>query len=88
MAKRLPDRLAESENQSSALPKVNKRDGELLAVTELQVTGKRCAESREIITFERDARLCPNCGEVFVKAHTPEECVSCGKTLGAAAVTL
>ncbi len=88
IAKRLPARLKLSEAQRDALPKVSRRDGETRIVTELQVAGKRCAASSEIVTFEKDARLCPNCGELFARSHTPNECVTCAQPLGSAAVAI
>ena len=41
---------------------------------------KQRAESAA--AFERDARLCPNCGEVYLKDQVPKKCLTCQAELG------
>ena len=51
-----------------------------------QVAGRRCAATDKIISFERDARLCPNCAQVYHKDNVPKECVTCGTEVAGRAV--
>lgn len=46
----------------------------------LQIVGRRCAESKRVIAFEPDARVCPACERVYHKAHVPTQC-ACGTSL-------
>jgi hypothetical protein len=54
----------------------------------VQLAGLRCAASDTLISFERDARLCPTCGEVYHHAHVPAKCVTCDGAVGSAAITV
>ena len=47
----------------------------------LQTTGRRCAKSRKVIRYERDARICSVCTQVYLKDNLPNECVTCGKPI-------
>jgi predicted RNA-binding Zn-ribbon protein involved in translation (DUF1610 family) len=69
-----------------ALPAVVQGAGEVVAVTGDQVAGRRCAATQKIISFERDARLCPNCGQVYFKDNVPQTCVTCGEEVAGRAV--
>jgi hypothetical protein len=42
-----------------------------------QVAGLRCKATDRPITFERDARLCGRCGEVYHKDGAPKRCLTC-----------
>jgi hypothetical protein len=86
VAKRVPDVLDVKPAVVDTLPRPKKRDGELMEVETVQVTGRHCAESDKPITFERDARLCPKCGQVYHRKHVPEACVTCGDALGPNAI--
>jgi len=55
-------------------------------IDSLQIAGKNCAASDRPIAFERDARLCPNCAEVYHKDSVPKKCVTCENDLGDRAV--
>jgi len=63
------------------LPEPKERDGELLTIDSLQVAGRHCAATDKPIAFERDARLCPNCAQVYHKDHVPKKCVTCNADL-------
>jgi hypothetical protein len=54
----------------------------------LVMTGAPCAASGEPITFDADARFCPQCAEVYLAAHVPERCVRCEAAVGDAALAL
>lgn len=51
-----------------------------------QVAGRRCAATQKVIAFERDARLCANCAQVYQKDSVPKECVTCGAELAGKAL--
>lgn len=80
--RRVPDVLKLSKEEQAALPAPQATAGEELTVEGVQIAGRSCAESGETITFERDARLCPLCGEAYLKGHVPAECGTCGAELG------
>jgi ribosomal protein S27AE len=65
-----------------ALPAARENAGERLALEQLQVVGRRCAESGSIIAFEPDARVCGRCERVYHKDHVPEAC-ECGGAMSA-----
>jgi hypothetical protein len=69
------------------LPTPRDDDGELLVVESLQVAGRECAASGKTIAFERDARLCPQCCQVYLKDRVPKKCLTCDAELGERAVT-
>lgn len=85
-AERLPDVLDVSRGAVGELPAPRERDGETLIVEGVQIAGKRCAESGESILVEKDARLCGNCGQVYLAGKVPETCKTCGKPLGSRAL--
>jgi hypothetical protein len=68
------------------LPAPRDDDGELLSVEGAQVAGRTCAASGKTIAFERDARLCPQCTQVYLKDKVPKKCLTCGAELGERAV--
>ncbi len=66
------------------LPVARENAGERLTLDPVQVVGKRCAESKIIIAFEPDARVCPRCERVYHHEHVPDVC-ECGGPLTNAA---
>ncbi len=83
--KRVPDVVAIKREVMDALPKPSSDDGESVPVDGFPVVGRECAASDEPITFERDARICPNCSQVYLKTKVPAKCASCERPLGALA---
>jgi hypothetical protein len=63
------------------LPEPKEHDGQILTIDSLQIAGRHCASSDKPIAFERDARLCPNCAEVYHRDHVPKQCVTCDADL-------
>lgn len=63
------------------LPPVDETAGEVLALEPPQVAGLRCRESDRLIAFERDARLCGLCGELYHKDSVPRRCATCNAAL-------
>lgn len=64
----------------TTLPDAREDAGESVSLEPPQVVGRHCAESGKVISYEPDARLCPQCERVFHKASVPETC-SCGASL-------
>jgi hypothetical protein len=46
-----------------------------------QIAGEACKASHKIISFEKDARLCGKCGELYHKSGVPERCLTCDARL-------
>lgn len=87
-ASRIPGRIELSPAQHKGLPKLAEGDGELLVVDALQVAGQKCQHCGDLISIEKDARLCPACGAIYNFEHVPSECKICGGALGNRAVTV
>ncbi len=84
--RRLPEVMNVKQSELAGLPEPKDLDGELVAVEGVQVAGKHCAATNKPISFERDARLCPNCAQVYLKDAVPKKCVTCERDLGASAL--
>jgi len=74
---RIPKRVTVDPSRRDEITKSANEHAEVVAVEPMQVTGRRCKASDTIISFERDARVCKTCGEVYDKKHVPETCLSC-----------
>src|SRR5450755_405886 len=70
----------------AGLPELKDDDGEFVVIEGLQIAGRHCAASGKPISFERDARLCPVCGQVYLKDQVPKKCVTCDNELGPKAI--
>jgi hypothetical protein len=81
LVSRVPDALDVKSSEGDKLPEPKESDGELVPVENVQVAGKHCAASETPISFERDARLCPNCAAVYHKDHVPKKCVTCDEQI-------
>jgi len=86
--RRVPEAMNVKKNDVSDLPEPKDVDGELVTLEGVQVAGRHCAATGKPIAFERDARLCPNCAQVYLKDSVPKKCVSCQRDLGASAIEL
>jgi hypothetical protein len=86
-ARRVPDIMDVKPSVVERLPTPQPRDGEVMPVTGLQVAGWHCAVSGKAIAFERDARLCPNCGQVYHHTQVPPTCQTCHQELGERAIS-
>jgi hypothetical protein len=69
-----------AEDLSEKLPEASDDAGARLDVEPMQVVGKRCAATNEIIAYEPDARVCPRCERVYHVDHMPDAC-ACGEDL-------
>ncbi|MGC4070458.1 MAG: hypothetical protein QM784_38500 [Polyangiaceae bacterium] len=85
---RLPSVIDVSDQLVDTLPKPLKSTKEPAAepVRSLQIAGKRCAVSKNVISVERDARLCPKCATVYHRERLPKTCMTCNAELGSRAV--
>jgi hypothetical protein len=81
-SKRIGERVDVSPKAHERLPALADSDGEIVPALRLQLAGRRCAASGKSITFESDARLCPNCAALYHAGHVPAECTSCKRPLG------
>lgn len=86
--RRIPDVVDVKRNFIPGLPEPRDTDGELVPIEDLQVTGRRCAKSGRTIAFERDARLCANCGQVYHHTSVPKRCTTCQAELGERAISV
>ncbi|HEX4340300.1 MAG TPA: hypothetical protein VH062_30540 [Polyangiaceae bacterium] len=84
--RRLPKVVKVDEAGKRSIPLATQPGGEEVPVLGDQVAGRRCAATDKIISFERDARLCPNCAQVYHKDHVPKQCVTCGVDVAGRAV--
>jgi hypothetical protein len=78
--RRVPDAMDVRRDAVSGLPEPSDHDGEILTVE--KVAGRHCAASDRPISFQRDARLCPRCCEVYLHEEVPKKCVTCDADLG------
>lgn len=46
-----------------------------------QIAGRACKASGKVVAFEKDARLCGRCGELYLKASVPDRCLTCDARL-------
>lgn len=74
---RIPKRVTVPVDQQPAILAGTDDHGKTLAVEKMQLAGRRCKASNAIVSFERDARACSRCGEVYEKKHVPEKCLTC-----------
>ena len=84
--RRLPRIVQIDEAGKRSIPISSEPGGEEVPVSGDQVAGRRCAATNKIISFERDARLCPNCAQVYNKDNVPKACVTCGADVAGHAV--
>jgi hypothetical protein len=84
--RRVPEAMDVKKSATAGLPEPREDDGELLVVESIQVAGRECAASGKTIAFERDARLCPQCCQVYLKDVVPKQCLTCEAELGDRAV--
>jgi hypothetical protein len=79
---RIPKRVAVPPEQTPAILTGTDEHGKTLAVEKMQLAGRRCKASNTIVSFERDARACKRCGEVYEKKHVPAKCLTCEAPMG------
>jgi hypothetical protein len=76
--RRVPEAMDVKKKALTGVPEISEHDGgELMTMESLQVAGRHCASSGKPISFERDARLCPQCCQVYLRDEVPKKCVTC-----------
>jgi hypothetical protein len=80
---RIPKRVKVPADETPVILKGTDDHGKTLSIEKMQLAGRRCKASNAIISFERDARACKRCGEVYEKKHVPEKCLTCEAPMGA-----
>jgi hypothetical protein len=75
--RRRPDKMQDVHVPEGLTVPLDDAVGQVVALDPPQVAGKRCRASDQLIAFERDARLCVRCGEVYHKDGAPAACVTC-----------
>lgn len=78
--RRIPKKVDLSEEDLAGLPRMDEHAGMLVELEPLQVVGKRCAASDQLISYEPDARVCARCERVYFKRSVPKKC-PCGASL-------
>lgn len=79
---RIPKRIEEKDPDGAAsLGEPDDAEGEVIALEPPQVAGVHCKKSERLIAFEKDARLCGRCGEVYHRDSVPKRCVTCDAKL-------
>jgi hypothetical protein len=81
---RIPKRVTVPTEQTPSILAGTDEHGKTMVVEKMQLAGRRCRASKAIISFERDARSCKRCGEVYEKKHVPEKCLTCEAPMGTA----
>jgi hypothetical protein len=74
---RIPRRVSIDTDKSGELMRGAGDHATVVAIEPPQLAGRRCKATGTIISFERDARICKRCGEVYDKKHAPEKCLTC-----------
>jgi len=86
-AERLPSILDVKSKLVDELPKLETvQEPTPEPVHSLQLAGKRCVASKQVISVERDARVCPNCTSVYHRNNLPKVCLTCRCELASRAV--
>lgn len=80
-SQRIASRVDISPKAHERLPRLSEAAGERVPAARLQLAGQKCAASGTSITFESDARLCPNCAALYHIKHVPAACLRCGQAL-------
>lgn len=81
---RIPKKVDISKDDRKDLPEPGEHEGATLTIEKLQLTGMRCKASGKVITFEKDARSCPRCGQIYHQESVPEACLTCEADLSSA----
>lgn len=63
------------------LEKADETASETVALEPPQVAGLKCKASGKLIAFEKDARLCGRCGQLYHKDVVPKRCMTCDARL-------
>lgn len=76
---RIPAKVEDIDTKD--LEELDPSAGETVPLEPAQVAGARCRATDKLIAFEKDARLCGKCGEIYLKDAVPPSCLSCDAKL-------
>ena len=79
--RRIPKKVSIDKGVLAKMPGAAPHAGTKIDLEPLQVVGKKCAASGKSISYEPDARVCPNCERVYFKRSVPNKC-KCGASIG------
>ncbi len=74
---RIPNLLELSDSAREQIPHPVETPANELVMPALQVAGRRCAHSNKMITYPKDARICPTCERIYHRKQLPDKC-PCG----------
>jgi hypothetical protein len=77
------ERIPEKVDVEGDIGPLDRDAGDVIILEPPQVAGLHCKSSDKLIAFEKDARLCGRCGEVYHKDGAPRRCVTCDAKLRA-----
>ncbi len=80
--KRIPKRVMCDEDELAGLGE--SRGGEKVTAEAAQVGKSLCRATGEALTFEKDVRMCGNCGALYHRNGVPRRCTECSRKLKAA----
>jgi hypothetical protein len=75
--RRIPKKVSIEKAVIKKMPSPNEHAGVKISLEPLQVVGKKCAATGKTISYEPDARVCPQCERVYLKRSVPNKC-KCG----------
>lgn len=74
---RIPKRVTIDPERRPALLRDTHEEGVLVEGEPAQTAGRRCKASGTLISFERDAKVCGRCAQVYHREHVPKACLTC-----------
>lgn len=78
---RIPQRVQVDPERRPTLLTGTHEGGALVPGEPVQTAGRRCKASGTLISFERDARVCDRCAQVYHREHVPKQCLTCDAPL-------
>ena len=78
---RVPKRVEVRSEDRKRLGQPSNSSAQSVSIDPPQVTGMRCMNSGEALTFEQDTRICDHCGALYHKSTVPQQCVGCDAKL-------
>lgn len=80
--RRIPKKVSIEKAVIKKMPAAVEHAGTRIELEPLQVVGKKCAATGKTISYEPDARVCPQCERVYLKRSVPNKC-KCGADIHA-----
>ncbi|MFO0588067.1 MAG: hypothetical protein U0441_11030 [Polyangiaceae bacterium] len=77
-SERIPDKL---DDKDAKIEAPAGPEPEKIPLDPPQIAGRACKGSGKVLSFEKDARFCGRCGEVYHKTAVPDRCLTCDARL-------